>query len=229
MPRDDPPVYVLNGISYPYFPAGPGDLRSPCPGLNSLANHGILPRNGSNIPPEVIRDAIKAVYNISHSFSDFIVGQAQGCCSTPNQTGLDLNAIAAHGKMEHDASLAHHDADGAEFAPTTVDAALLADVLSRSPTGLTLRDIAQIRVDREAILTQPLATIQQLGATLEAGLFYTMLKDDAGVVSNELARVWLGEERIPEGFVTPAEEVTLQGGLGVGAIINATMAEIRGI
>jgi hypothetical protein len=56
-----------------------------------------------------------------------------------------------------------------------------------------------------------------------------MLKDDAGVVSNELARVWLGEERIPEGFVTPAEEVTLQGGLGVGAIINATMAEIRGI
>jgi hypothetical protein len=25
-----------------------GDLRSPCPGLNSLANHGFLPRDGRN-------------------------------------------------------------------------------------------------------------------------------------------------------------------------------------
>ncbi|EEB95895.1 hypothetical protein MPER_05065, partial [Moniliophthora perniciosa FA553] len=32
------------------------DLRSPCPGLNTLANHGFLPRNGSNITvPAVLR------------------------------------------------------------------------------------------------------------------------------------------------------------------------------
>jgi hypothetical protein len=28
---------------------GPGDIRGPCPGLNTLANHGFLPRNGQNI------------------------------------------------------------------------------------------------------------------------------------------------------------------------------------
>lgn len=27
---------------------GPGDLRSPCPALNALANHGLLPRDGRN-------------------------------------------------------------------------------------------------------------------------------------------------------------------------------------
>jgi hypothetical protein len=26
----------------------PGDLRSPCPALNALANHGFLPRDGRN-------------------------------------------------------------------------------------------------------------------------------------------------------------------------------------
>ena len=28
---------------------GPGDIRSPCPGLNTLANHGYLPRDGRNV------------------------------------------------------------------------------------------------------------------------------------------------------------------------------------
>lgn len=32
-----------------YIPARPGDKRSPCPMINSLANHGYLPRNGQNV------------------------------------------------------------------------------------------------------------------------------------------------------------------------------------
>ncbi|CAG8835038.1 22518_t:CDS:2, partial [Racocetra persica] len=28
---------------------GPDDKRSPCPALNTLANHGYLPRGGENI------------------------------------------------------------------------------------------------------------------------------------------------------------------------------------
>ena len=28
---------------------GPNDIRGPCPGLNALANHGFLPRDGKNI------------------------------------------------------------------------------------------------------------------------------------------------------------------------------------
>jgi hypothetical protein len=32
----------------------PGAVRSPCPGLNSLANHGFLPRDGKNISLPVL-------------------------------------------------------------------------------------------------------------------------------------------------------------------------------
>ena len=28
---------------------GPNDIRGPCPGLNTLANHGYLPRDGRNV------------------------------------------------------------------------------------------------------------------------------------------------------------------------------------
>lgn len=31
---------------YEFQAPGPGDSRGPCPGLNLLANHGYLPRNG---------------------------------------------------------------------------------------------------------------------------------------------------------------------------------------
>ncbi len=45
--------------------AGPGDARSPCPGLNALANHGYINRNGRNIKGEDIISAASAVYNIA--------------------------------------------------------------------------------------------------------------------------------------------------------------------
>ncbi|KAF8209703.1 Chloroperoxidase [Mycena galopus ATCC 62051] len=32
--------------AHAYVPAGPGDFRGPCPGLNSMANHNYIPHNG---------------------------------------------------------------------------------------------------------------------------------------------------------------------------------------
>jgi hypothetical protein len=34
----------------PYVPPKQGDSRSPCPALNAMANHGILPHDGNSIP-----------------------------------------------------------------------------------------------------------------------------------------------------------------------------------
>jgi hypothetical protein len=44
-------------VAFPaYIPATqvPGAVRSPCPGLNSMANHGFLPRDGRNISIPVL-------------------------------------------------------------------------------------------------------------------------------------------------------------------------------
>ncbi|KAM5347108.1 hypothetical protein ACJ41O_010113 [Fusarium nematophilum] len=37
-----------------YAPSGPNDVRGPCPLINSLANHGYLPRDGRNVRLEEI-------------------------------------------------------------------------------------------------------------------------------------------------------------------------------
>lgn len=44
-----------------YFPAQPTDLRSPCPMVNCLANHGFIPRDGRNIHADELYDAVSGV------------------------------------------------------------------------------------------------------------------------------------------------------------------------
>ncbi len=45
-----------------------GDQRGPCPGLNALANHGYLPRNGVSD----INTMVDAVNKGKHSFSKLL-------------------------------------------------------------------------------------------------------------------------------------------------------------
>lgn len=46
------------------YVAGPLDQRSPCPGLNTLANHGFLNRNGKDIAFQEAEDAIHEVFGL---------------------------------------------------------------------------------------------------------------------------------------------------------------------
>lgn len=48
-----------------YCPAGPTDIRSPCPVLNSLANHGYLPRDGRNVHVGDLTSAMNRI-GLSH-------------------------------------------------------------------------------------------------------------------------------------------------------------------
>ena len=41
-----------------YAPVKPGDLRSPCPAINALANHGYIPRDGRNVRANEILDGM---------------------------------------------------------------------------------------------------------------------------------------------------------------------------
>lgn len=53
---------IVQGATVPqYQPPTANDVRSPCPMLNALANHGILPRDGKNIPPKDYVEALKQV------------------------------------------------------------------------------------------------------------------------------------------------------------------------
>lgn len=48
---------------------GPGDLRAPCPGLNTLANHGFIHHNGRNMTIPHLLEGLAAGMNIGPDFT----------------------------------------------------------------------------------------------------------------------------------------------------------------
>ena len=90
---------------------GPGDVRSPCPGLNSLANHGFIHHDGKNMTIPHLLQGLAAGMNIGPDFTIAIGGV--GLLSSPNPLGgsFDLNDLDQHNfPIEHDASLSRQDA-----------------------------------------------------------------------------------------------------------------------
>jgi len=94
-----------------FQPAGPGDVRSPCPGLNALANHGFLHHDGRNMTiPHLIKGLAEGL-NVGADFTTAIGGV--GLLSSPNPLGgaFDLSDLNQHNfPIEHDASMSRQDA-----------------------------------------------------------------------------------------------------------------------
>lgn len=94
-----------------YIAPGPGDVRSPCPGINSLANHGYFPRNGKGIDLATATKGLKEGLNVGADFALAVGGLA--LLSTPGlaPSTFDLNFLDQHNfPIEHDASLSRNDA-----------------------------------------------------------------------------------------------------------------------
>ncbi|KAJ4855819.1 peroxidase, family 2 domain-containing protein [Trichoderma breve] len=88
-------------------PAGPDDSRGPCPGLNSLANHGFLPHSGKNI---TVIDIVRGTYlglGLSPEAS-VAVGVAE-LIKSYRLAAFDLHELSNHGFVEHDCSLSRAD------------------------------------------------------------------------------------------------------------------------
>ncbi|KAJ8116394.1 heme-thiolate peroxidase [Boeremia exigua] len=94
-----------------FRPAGFGDVRSPCPGLNALANHNFIPHNGKgNTIPILIRGLAEGM-NMGADFTAAIGGA--GLLASPNPLGgsFDLDDLNMHNfPIEHDASMSRQDA-----------------------------------------------------------------------------------------------------------------------
>ncbi|KAG2361182.1 Chloroperoxidase [Suillus spraguei] len=195
--------------AHPFIPANPGDRRSPCPALNTLANHGYLPRNGQNIGLWHLIHAVQEVYNLSFILAALLA--LAGILLCGHAFRLDLDALAIHNKIEHDASLVHANALGQQRAPTEVDPKLLKSFLSYADPrrGMSLYDFAQVRISREAQLACPLDLIHsQIGAG-EAALCWLLLKQDSDRIPSSALLQWYGEERLPDNWARPRHVIGL--------------------
>lgn len=52
-----------------WTPPGAGDVRAPCPGLNTLANHNFIHHNGKNMTIPHLVEGLAAGMNIGPDFS----------------------------------------------------------------------------------------------------------------------------------------------------------------
>ncbi|KAK4170769.1 Chloroperoxidase [Triangularia setosa] len=87
-----------------------GDVRGPCPFLNTFANHGFLPRSGKYITHKDLADGLLNAVNFDANISAFLFDFARSTNPQPNSTWFSLDHLSRHNVLEHDASLSRVDA-----------------------------------------------------------------------------------------------------------------------
>jgi hypothetical protein len=73
--------------------------------LNTLANHGFLPREGRNFTLPIVKDALLTGLNISNDIAEMLFDFALTTNLAPNATTWGLDTLGNHNILEHDASL----------------------------------------------------------------------------------------------------------------------------
>ncbi|KAG8408538.1 hypothetical protein J3458_019571 [Metarhizium acridum] len=93
-----------------WHPPTASDFRGPCPMMNTLANHGFLPRDGRNITRDAVVHAMSAALNFDEALADVMFEQAIVANPEQNATFFTLDHLNRHNVLEHDASLSRSDA-----------------------------------------------------------------------------------------------------------------------
>jgi len=237
-------ICPVTGNTHEFCPPQEGDSRSPCPALNTLANHGYLRRDGKDLTKKDFVKGLKEGYNLSPFLANFL---AIGSYILLRRTGkLSLHDLGIHGKIEHDASLVHKDTPkGETFAPIQIQPdlveALINDVEPSSdssdpekPAGelkklvVDASDVARARVRRQKdspklnILHGEIAR-GEMGIAL--GVFEKQVGNKKGIPVDWL-RDWIGSEKLPEGW----RPDHVQGFLGVvhrAKAVRLAMGDVR--
>jgi hypothetical protein len=212
---------------------GPTDKRSPCPVLNTLANHGFLNRNGVGITHDDLVNAFISVLGIDATLADkqAVNGLTKlGYTDSNGVQRLDLDALSKHNVIEHDASLTREDL-GDNGDNWTVQPYLVAQLKSLSPDGtspLGWNEIAKarnLRVKQEKASDPSYSLSLDLTAVaLGQGVFVLRILGTGDAIPLEYIDSWFGLEKIPDGFTphSPAYGV-IQFGLDVAKLGALTL------
>ncbi|KZV96010.1 putative chloroperoxidase [Exidia glandulosa HHB12029] len=195
------------GLWPPFEAPTKADSRSPCPALNAMANHGILPRDGRGIPIAGLGPALCDTYNFSSSFAYFTLNyMAEMLQKSYAYDTFDLSDLLVHNGIEHDASLTRYDVsrqpDQAVPAQDLVDQ-LLASATGRDKQGnamLTFADLTRFSTERRdhSRATNGQYTLSTFHKLFGSSNTTTLITIYGGRV-DDLA-VILKEERIPDGW-----------------------------
>ncbi|KAF6745164.1 aromatic peroxygenase precursor [Ephemerocybe angulata] len=206
LPPGPPPPLTFSGAklvndkAHPYKAPRPGDIRGPCPGLNTLANHGYLPSSGVATPAQIIT-ATQEGFNFAPGAARFatysahlvdgnLVTDLLSIGGKTAKTGPDTGAPAiigglnTHSVFEGDASMTRADfhwGDNHSFNQTQFD--LFVEYSNKYGGGFyNLTVAAELRHRRiqDGIATNPefdLTAIRFFTAFGESSFPYSMFVD----------------------------------------------------
>ncbi|KAL8370093.1 hypothetical protein RB595_000455 [Gaeumannomyces hyphopodioides] len=206
---------------------GPNDLRGPCPMVNTLANHGYLPRDGRKLNLINLIKGLDAGVNLDAAATTLVGAVA---LTTGNLLWFNLDDLNKHGIIEHDGSLSRNDValgDNHSF-----NAAIWATTAARFPAGNGTIDIATAAAARKARLAEakaanPKFDLGLLGeqfSQIETALYLSVFGNtDTGDARSDWVKILFQEERLPlaEGWTRPANKITISGLSSLRNKINA--------
>jgi hypothetical protein len=154
---------------------------------------------------------IREQYHISLPLAAFL--SVGGVLTCGRRFKIDLQDLARHNHIEHDASLTHANAGpGCRYAPVEVDKKLLDRLLdvTKNPDYLTPYDLVKVRAMRDATLSGSLSWVHGTIARGEVALAIQTLGDANGNIPKQHIREWFGDERLPIGWSKPATPIGLR-------------------
>jgi hypothetical protein len=215
---------------YEWTPKRHGESRSPCPALNAMANHGYLPHDGRDLSLVTIICATRKAYHLTWPLAIFLV--VGGYVLLHRWWKIDLEDLDLHNAVEHNASLAHEDADltqNPSYAPSTVNVSMLDQLLNDSADGMVMTavDIARARVRREATYGPgAIDSVHQEIARGEMALALGIFGKGTAIPL-EFLRVWFQEERLPDGWVKNEKRLGLCETIRLSSDIRHAMENFR--
>lgn len=233
--RPDLPISVDPVVcTSPLFCGSSNNLTSAA--LNTLANHGYIPRSGRSISFLALLNGLVQCYNLSYPLALVLVAGGFWLCKgwwlLKDWGRISLFDTRVHGGVEHDASLVHRNCKkNHEYAPHEVDPDLAEEFFHTIPRVapttkseahrqvdvMTVHDISSARLRRERECPQALDSTHAEIARGEMGIAVNVFEhvDPAtGRVGIPLSwlRAWMIEERLPEkeGWRRERKETTLR-------------------
>ncbi|TMW59147.1 hypothetical protein Poli38472_007292 [Pythium oligandrum] len=169
--------------------------RSPCPGVNTLANHGYINRDGKNFTRTQLKQAVMLYYNAEDTAAEAFLG--------PLPDVFDLNQFASHNKQEHDASLIHADLYLGED-PAAINRGMLEDVFRRADRdgNFGIQQLGELRKDRLAtcLAHNPNCTSGDHQVFLAFGEAALVWHVTTQTVDKHMLRSFFEYERFPDNF-----------------------------
>ncbi|CAG8778160.1 12919_t:CDS:2 [Cetraspora pellucida] len=217
-------------MSYEWQAPKEGEVRSPCPALNAMANHGYLPRDGKGITPKQLFEALQKTFNEDTLLAMF---QVAGCFTLYGKWfagKISLEDLHKHGNLEHDVSLCHVDSALGENWVVKKD---LVDQLIANAIDGKIKSESLINTFRARYLdskkNNPDFTFGRFQVQLASGE-YSLFLNIIGANTNKevdtrIAEMFFHEERLADEWTRPDSSVSLPTILGTNNEISKIMNE----